>query len=215
MREILVSQLNFIKYKYLKIKFKKMKKFGKSKTTTKNDYFISDILSGEDNFHEEQMSKKLKIANKTNNDDHYLFKKIYKEKENRSTNANTQKKNITNNIKTFSDFEENNLYNILNVDIKSDKELIKKNYKGLCMQHHPDKGGNATTFQTIQKAYKILTNDFYKRLYDNFSSDAMCIIDYLINNEHNVDMSNINQLEIDEIDLETFKVLVLMQNKYK
>lgn len=36
---------------------------------------------------------------------------------------------------------------------------IKKRYRELSKLYHPDKGGDAQTFDTIVKAYKALTNE--------------------------------------------------------
>lgn len=39
-------------------------------------------------------------------------------------------------------------------------EEIKRQYKKLAMQHHPDKGGNSTHFIEIQAAYEVLKPKF-------------------------------------------------------
>lgn len=36
---------------------------------------------------------------------------------------------------------------------------IRRRYRELSKMHHPDKGGDAQTFDTIVKAYKALTDE--------------------------------------------------------
>ncbi len=58
-------------------------------------------------------------------------------------------------------------YNTLGVPRDADQDTIKKAYRKLAMQHHPDKGGDPNEFQKINEAYEIL-GDTDKRLqYDN------------------------------------------------
>lgn len=69
-------------------------------------------------------------------------------------------------------------YKILNVNLDSSKEEIKKNYYKLCLKYHPDKNnGDDTHFKKISEAYEHLSNDkkrkiyFFKKLfnYDSFN----------------------------------------------
>jgi DnaJ-class molecular chaperone len=53
----------------------------------------------------------------------------------------------------------NNHYATLGVNQGSSKEDIKKAYKKLAMQHHPDKGGDEKKFKEIINAYNTLTDD--------------------------------------------------------
>ena len=58
-------------------------------------------------------------------------------------------------------------YNTLGVPRDADHDTIKKAYRKLAMQHHPDKGGDISKFQKISEAYDTLS-DVDKRLaYDN------------------------------------------------
>ncbi|KAI3414011.1 hypothetical protein GPALN_011477 [Globodera pallida] len=67
-------------------------------------------------------------------------------------------------------FEEYDPYKILQLDVDSDVGEIKKKYRELSKLHHPDKGGDPTTFDSIVKAYKALTDEESRenwRLYGN------------------------------------------------
>jgi curved DNA-binding protein len=52
----------------------------------------------------------------------------------------------------------NNPYQTLGVDRNSTADDIKRAYRRLASQHHPDKGGDKARFQEIQQAYEALTN---------------------------------------------------------
>jgi curved DNA-binding protein CbpA len=49
-----------------------------------------------------------------------------------------------------------NYYSILGLQQGCSQEEIKKAYRRLASQHHPDKGGDTSTFQNIQAAYEFL-----------------------------------------------------------
>ncbi len=58
-------------------------------------------------------------------------------------------------------------YELLGVSRSDGPDEIKKAYRKLASQHHPDKGGDTAKFQEIQTAYDTLT-DLEKRVaYDN------------------------------------------------
>ena len=59
-----------------------------------------------------------------------------------------------------------NLYEILGVSKDADDNEIKKQYRKLCLTHHPDKGGKAEEFQKIQKAYETLSDSQKRQMYD-------------------------------------------------
>ena len=48
------------------------------------------------------------------------------------------------------------LYNILGVSRNADESEIKKQYRKLCLTHHPDKGGDDEMFKKIDDAYKTI-----------------------------------------------------------
>jgi DnaJ homolog subfamily A member 2 len=60
-----------------------------------------------------------------------------------------------------------NLYQILGVENSASADDIKKAYKKLAVQNHPDKGGDEKKFQEISNAYDILSDPDKKRAYDN------------------------------------------------
>ncbi len=64
----------------------------------------------------------------------------------------------------------NNYYTILGVEKNASDEQIKKAYRNLAKEHHPDKGGNKETFQKIQEAYNTLSDPEKRKLYDNPNS---------------------------------------------
>jgi curved DNA-binding protein CbpA len=58
------------------------------------------------------------------------------------------------------------LYELLDVEIDSRPEEIKKAYLKLSKVHHPDHGGNNEMFQEITKAYEILYSKDSRKEYD-------------------------------------------------
>ena len=60
-----------------------------------------------------------------------------------------------------------NYYEILKVPDFSSYEIIKKNYKQLMLESHPDKGGDSDKFKLIREAYDLMKDDVKKKEYDN------------------------------------------------
>jgi curved DNA-binding protein len=58
-------------------------------------------------------------------------------------------------------------YNTLGVNRNASPDEIKKAYRRLAGQHHPDKGGDTATFQKIQEAYETLSDPEKKQQFDN------------------------------------------------
>jgi DnaJ-class molecular chaperone len=49
-------------------------------------------------------------------------------------------------------------YSTLGLEAGASEEEVRRAYKKLAMQHHPDRGGNAAEFQQIQEAYSTLSD---------------------------------------------------------
>jgi curved DNA-binding protein len=58
-------------------------------------------------------------------------------------------------------------YQTLGVDRNASQDDIKRAYRKLATQHHPDKGGDTAKFQEISAAYDTLSNPDKKEQYDN------------------------------------------------
>ena len=57
-------------------------------------------------------------------------------------------------------------YDTLGISESASSDEIKKAYRKLANQHHPDKGGDTTKFQQIQSAYDTLSDDSKRAQYD-------------------------------------------------
>lgn len=58
------------------------------------------------------------------------------------------------------------LYAILGVEKDADAPAIKRAYRKLVKEHHPDKGGDAAIFQQVQGAWEVLSDPERKQRYD-------------------------------------------------
>lgn len=61
-----------------------------------------------------------------------------------------------------------NYYEILGISRDASQEEIKKVYRKLAHQHHPDKGGDEKKFKEINGAYQVLGNPQKRAQYDQF-----------------------------------------------
>lgn len=64
------------------------------------------------------------------------------------------------------------LYEILGVARDADADTIKKAFRKLAQQHHPDKGGDHAKMQEVQQAYDVLGDAERRRQYDETGSTA-------------------------------------------
>lgn len=63
-------------------------------------------------------------------------------------------------------------YKILGVDKNASQDEVKKAFKKLAMQHHPDRpGGNEAKFKEVNEAYQVLSDAEKRKRYDQFGSD--------------------------------------------
>jgi curved DNA-binding protein len=58
-------------------------------------------------------------------------------------------------------------YSLLGVERTATEAEIKTAYRKLAMKHHPDRGGDTATFQTITEAYNTLSDPALRARYDN------------------------------------------------
>lgn len=58
-------------------------------------------------------------------------------------------------------------YQILGVNRSASADEIKRAYRRLASQHHPDKGGDTSKFQEIEEAYRVLGDAKQRQEYDN------------------------------------------------
>jgi curved DNA-binding protein len=64
-----------------------------------------------------------------------------------------------------------NFYDILGVKSSATPDEIKRAYRRLASQHHPDKGGDVKKFQEIEEAYRTLSDPQKRQQYDNPQPD--------------------------------------------
>jgi curved DNA-binding protein len=61
-------------------------------------------------------------------------------------------------------------YKILGVDKKATTDQIKKAYRKLARENHPDAGGDEERFKDINEAYEVLSDDKKRSLYDQYGT---------------------------------------------
>ena len=60
-----------------------------------------------------------------------------------------------------------NHYETLGVSNTASPDEIKRAYRKLASQHHPDKGGDTAMFQKVEEAYRVLSDPQKRAEYDN------------------------------------------------
>jgi len=63
-------------------------------------------------------------------------------------------------------------YKILGVSKSASSDEIKKAYRKLALEHHPDKGGDEAEFKKINEAYQVLSDPQKRAQYDRFGSNG-------------------------------------------
>ena len=69
--------------------------------------------------------------------------------------------------------DNNEFYEILGVPKDVDAKTLKKTYRKLALKHHPDRGGDETTFKKISVAYEILSDPEKKEKYDRYGKEGL------------------------------------------
>lgn len=63
-------------------------------------------------------------------------------------------------------------YDILNIPDDATCQEIKDAYRTLSKQHHPDNNGDREEFESITRAYKVLSNPKERATYDEYGVDS-------------------------------------------
>lgn len=61
-------------------------------------------------------------------------------------------------------------YKILGVEKGASQDDVKRAFRKLAHEHHPDKGGNADKFKEVNEAYQVLGDAEKRKRYDQFGS---------------------------------------------
>ena len=64
-------------------------------------------------------------------------------------------------------------YNVLGVSKNATGPEIKKAFRKLAMQHHPDKGGDEQQFKEISEAFEVLSDPEKRELYDKYGKEGL------------------------------------------
>lgn len=59
-------------------------------------------------------------------------------------------------------------YEVLGVGKSASADEIKKAYRRLAVEHHPDRGGDETKFKEVSEAYEVLKDEAKRKRYDQF-----------------------------------------------
>jgi len=61
-------------------------------------------------------------------------------------------------------------YATLGINRNASDSEIKDAYRKMAMKHHPDRGGDETSFKNVTEAYEALKNPETRKMYDQFGS---------------------------------------------
>ena len=59
-------------------------------------------------------------------------------------------------------------YEVLGVSKSASADEIKKAFRRLAVEHHPDRGGDEAKFKEINEAYEVLKDESKRKRYDQF-----------------------------------------------
>lgn len=62
------------------------------------------------------------------------------------------------------------MYDVLGLDRNASQDDVKKAYRKLAREHHPDKGGDPEKFKKVQEAYEILSDPQKRENFDRFGT---------------------------------------------
>ena len=62
------------------------------------------------------------------------------------------------------------MYDVLGLTKDATTDDIKKAYRKLAREHHPDKGGDAEKFKKVQEAYELLSDPEKRQNFDRFGT---------------------------------------------
>ncbi|XP_028823802.1 translocation protein SEC63 homolog isoform X1 [Denticeps clupeoides] len=68
------------------------------------------------------------------------------------------------------EYQEYNPWEVLNLDQSASVAEIKKQFRVLSLKFHPDKGGDEAMFMRITKAYKALTDEDARQIWENYGN---------------------------------------------
>jgi hypothetical protein len=66
-----------------------------------------------------------------------------------------------------SEYDPPYYYDILGVPPDANENTIKKSYRKKALEHHPDKGGDEEKFKEVGKAFAVLKDKEFRKIYDS------------------------------------------------
>ncbi len=71
------------------------------------------------------------------------------------------------------DVDTESFYKVLGLSKSASTSEIKKAYRKLAREHHPDKGGDEATFKELTEAYECLSDPEKRDLYDKYGKEGL------------------------------------------